>query len=569
MSIFEKLPQEDVQQLWRYIDSYCDGSALPREKMDFFLRYWNSNKEDFFHMFGDEFILKKEIYFEKPMDELEEEMDNAVRWGDYLIQDFCREFKHSLELIFKNDDNSKWELQAMVDSMYMLATNEYRGESIVIPGQYTKNGRALQVNSGAKVVKMVGKIADAIGVSVKEKRCKDCGAKRGLHEDTCPLCGGQLEERDGYEAFRLAHSLVLNQKKVKGTMCLSIHPLDFLTMSDNDCGWTSCMSWMEEYGDYRLGTIEMMNSPCVVIAYVEAKDKMYVCGKDWSNKRWRQLYIVTPELILGNRQYPYNSDLLQGTAINWLRDLATKTVGWGPYTEEAHQIKNNSWNTVNGTQNIRFNLYTTYMYNDVYDCRLAYVAPTRFNPYEDMYDLCFSGQAICCGCGDDIEYDTVEAHRVLCRACDGHWRCDCCGDWHSEYDESYSVGDYVYCDWCYHHELEQCEVCGERDNQLNHVYIQVVNTENKEIIENFNYNYYISMCDCCFEDPSEYEDDYGPMYTVTDMWGGQRKAFDVGNISDRGLRRGSLSDSTIEFLRSMREEKSEEGRLTLIRKIAY
>ena len=143
MSIFERLPQEDVQQLWRYIDNYCDGSALPRERMDFFLRYWNSNKEDFFHMFGDEFIIKKEIYFEKPMDELEEEMDNAVRWGDYLIQDFCREFKHSLELIFKNDDSSKWELQAMVDSMYMLATNEYRGESIVIPGQYTKNGRAL------------------------------------------------------------------------------------------------------------------------------------------------------------------------------------------------------------------------------------------------------------------------------------------------------------------------------------------------------------------------------------------------------------------------------------------
>lgn len=570
MNIFERLPQEDVQQLWRYLSNYCDGTPIAQDRMNYFLREWNDNKSDFFRMFGEEFILEKEVLFEKPMEELEEEMDCEVRWGSDLVRRFCSEFKFNIETIFADNVEARWELQSFIDNMHMLVTNEYKGPSIVIPGTHTKDGRPLQINNGCKVVKMIGKICDAVGISVYEKRCKDCGCLLSETAESCHMCGGAVDIIDGYETFRRAHSLVLNQKRIKGTMCLSIHPLDFLTMSDNDCGWTSCMSWMEEYGDYRLGTIEMMNSPCVVIAYVKAKDDMYVCGRNWSNKRWRQLYIVTPELILGNRQYPYISDVLQGAAIKWIKELASKTVGWGPYTDEANQIYNSKWNTINGNINVKFNLYTNFMYNDVYDGRLAYVAPSRLED-DEYYDLCFSGPAICCGCGDFIEYDTVDAHKVLCRACDGSWRCDCCGDWHSEYDECYDYGDYVYCHWCYHNELELCECCDERHHSdyMNHVYIQVVNTDNKEIIENFNYNYYISICDNCLEDPDEFTDDFGPVYEVMDMWGNKRKAFDIKNISDRGLRRGDLSGSTIEFLKLMRTAESDEDRLDLIRNISY
>ena len=62
----------------------------------------------------------------------------------------------------------------------------------------------------------------------------------------------------GFEDFRIAQSLVTNQANLKGYITLSIHPLDYMTMSDNNCGWDSCMSWQEE-GCYRQGTVEMMN----------------------------------------------------------------------------------------------------------------------------------------------------------------------------------------------------------------------------------------------------------------------------------------------------------------------
>ena len=84
------------------------------------------------------------------------------------------------------------------------------------------------------------------------------------------LNGQSLEE---FEDFRIKHSRILSEKEFIGRLSLSIHPLDFMTMSDNDSDWSSCMSW-RTCGSYRRGTVEMMNSPCVVVAYLSASKPM-------------------------------------------------------------------------------------------------------------------------------------------------------------------------------------------------------------------------------------------------------------------------------------------------------
>jgi hypothetical protein len=330
------------------------------------------------------------------------------------------------------------------------------------------------------------------------------------------------------------------------------------------------MSWMEEAGDYRLGTIEMMNSPYVIVAYVESKETMWTPGGEWNSKRWRQLYIVTKEVILGNRQYPYYSDELQGVAIKWIRDLMTQIPGYGPYPEETIQLKNDSWNTVRDKK-IRFNFHCNYMYNDVYDFRLAYVADQKIDE-DDHYYCNFSGPAVCTGCGEIIELDEVDASVVQCRACDGHWRCDFCGDWHSSCDESYLVDDeYLACDWCYHNELSVCEVCGEhhRNDSVSHIYIQFADTTNEEIRDGFNYNFYVTMCDSCLDNPEKYVPLFGQIYEVKDSWGNRRQAFDVRNITDDGFYAGDLSYRTVEWLKLMQATNSDEERIDLLEKIVY
>lgn len=566
MNLFEKLPQEEVHLLWKYLYSYSGGEVtLPEHKMSYFLRHWQEAKVPFYRMFGEQFIVKKDVMFEKSLLELEGEMEDALNTP--LIARFFNAYRERVYQLCWNDYHTMNNLLSFVTSNRVLVENEYKGLSFTIPGDWTVTGRPLVVNRGCKAVKMLGKIANAIGVKVEATVCKTCG--RIVESDSCFYCGGEVQCMDGYEAFRLAHSLVLNQKRIQGRLCLSIHPLDFLTMSDNDCGWSSCMSWVEDYGDYRLGTIEMMNSPCVVVAYVEAKNNMFICGEDeWNNKRWRQLFIVTREMILGNRQYPYNNDVLQGAAIKWLREMCQETVGWGPYTSETHQIRNDAWNTINGDMNVRFNLSCNYMYNDVYDSRLAYIAPSRFEKGQ-TYDLNFSGSAVCTGCGMDIPYNEVDPSRVQCRICDGCWQCNHCGDWHYSYEDSYDVDGRTYCEWCYTEETEECECCDCRTGHTNHIYIQIVDTENEDIIRDFNYNYYVSMCDDCLGDETMYKEDFGPIHDVVDMWGNRRKAFDIRNISDYGLLDVTFSGETRRFLEAMRDSKSDEERLKLIQEFSY
>jgi hypothetical protein len=206
----------------------------------------------------------------------------------------------------------------------------------------------------------------------------------------------------------------------------------------------------------------------------------------------------------------------------------TQIPGYGPYPEETIQLKNDSWNTVKD-KHIRFNFYCNYMYNDVYDYRLAYVADQKIED-DDHYSCNFSGPAVCTGCGDIIELDEVDAHIVQCRACDGHWRCDFCGDWHSSYDECYTVDDdYIACDWCYHNELSECEVCGDHHS----------------------------------------EPLFGQLYDVRDSWGNRRQAFDIRNVTEDGFNAGNLSRRTIEWLKQMQATKSDEERIDLLEKIVY
>lgn len=575
MSLFERLPDEDKSQFKSYLSHYGDegNGTISLDRLGYFLRFWDENKEPFFRAFGEQFIVKKEVRLTKNKDELADEMYIALTSSAHqMVRNFVSAYRDAVRHIGNDMDdlNVAYRLNSFVDDYEMLADNIYLGPRFTIPGKYTKDERPLVVNSHCKAVKMLGKIAAALDVELPIMYCSDCGCYYTNGETECGYEHGPLVKSSGYELFRQAHSQVLNQKQIKGNLCLSIHPLDYITMSDNNCGWTSCMSWMEEAGDYRLGTIEMMNSPCVVVAYVESKETMWTPGGEWNNKRWRQLYIVTKEVILGNRQYPYYSDELQGVAIRWIRDLMTQIPGYGPYPEEAIQLRNDGWNTIRDKK-IYFDFVCNYMYNDVYDSRLAYVADQKLNDNGHYY-CNFSGPAVCTGCGEVIKLDEVDAHAVQCRACDGHWRCDFCGDWHSCYDESYSVDDeYVACDWCYHNELSICEVCGEhhRNDSVSHIYIQFADTTNEEIRDGFNYNFYVTMCDSCLNNPEEYVPLFGQVYEVKDSWGNRRQAFDVRNITDDGFNAGDLRSRTIEWLKLMQATKSDEERINLLEKIVY
>jgi hypothetical protein len=319
----------------------------------------------------------------------------------------------------------------------------------------------------------------------------------------------------GFEEFRIKHSQILNQKRTKGTLCLSIHPFDFITMSDNDCGWSSCLAWGYDgcgSGDYRGGSLEMMTSNCVIIAYLKSKRDMELRGGSWNSKKWRALYIVDPKMIIGNRQYPFANDNLNGEVMRWLREIFNGKTG--NYEDTFTKVKNRA-TTVIGEKNVRISIESAIMYND-FNENDAYVAADAFEDGE-WYNIIMSGPAICTCCCDVIEPYAVHSSSVVCEHCDTSWVCDWCGERHYDDDEMYRVGGREICRYCYEDCVCYCEFCNHEAIESDLFQVMIHN-------EACNKNYFIGMCDDCYVNVEEF---FGKSTGYL--------RFDAKNVTKKGL----------------------------------
>lgn len=77
-----------------------------------------------------------------------------------------------------------------------------------------------------------------------------------FEEDKCLLTDLQNEA-----------SRIIQEDKIEGYLCLSIHPLDFLSLSENNCNWRSCHALD---GDYRSGNLSYMVDTSTIICYLRS-----------------------------------------------------------------------------------------------------------------------------------------------------------------------------------------------------------------------------------------------------------------------------------------------------------
>ena len=326
-------------------------------------------------------------------------------------------YKSYLELIHYNFINAR-----------ELSSNSYSGSTFIIPADETH--KEIKVETGSKVVKVLGKIAERYNIP-------------------------------GFEEFRLEHSRCLNSAKLEGQLCFSIHPLDFITMSENDNKWESCMNWSHQ-GCYRMGTVEMMNSPFVVVAYIASKKNMTRFGYEWNNKRWRQLFVVTPEVIAGIKAYPYYHEDLSKFAAIELAKILNETgahydlASLGMYSmEEEYRDMLYPVNKDNTEKPIEF--YTQVMYNDfgltnAHAC--VFNEDYNVNPTVCSYD--YSGATQCVWCGkrifnterDDEGYLIIPGSVLCCEDCGAPTKiCPACGHTVRE-DQLIKIDGEVICEDC-------------------------------------------------------------------------------------------------------------------------
>ena len=285
-----------------------------------------------------------------------------------------------------------------------------------------------------------------------------------------------------------AVSQIKTNKTVNATLSLSIHPLDYLTMSDNDSDWSSCMSW-EENGCYHAGTVEMMNSPCIVVAYLNSSTPMkrrFWKNEDWewNNKRWRCLFIVDKNFICGIKEYPYNDPTLMATVVELLRSMAQENLGW-EYDMDTQSCKD----VIRPDGKSQY-FGTGLMYQDIHTHTIPIITWSTNFDTNCPISYNYSGDAYCPCCGEPLTIP--ELHE--CPQCAGWVQCDECGEYYPSSDDlEYSNGKY-YCENCWEALTAQCEVCG--DWEVNTIQV---------IAETAEFGTYCrDMCHYCFNNYNDY-----------------------------------------------------------------
>lgn len=473
--IFNDLSELDKEKIEYYIDTwvgkYATVDSAPLSEV---LYTWSYNKQDLYEKFGRNFILKRPVDIHMTSHEKLTRMDNELH--KRVFSDFIVAFIDKVSSFdFEYEISSS--LRSLVQSS-SLSSNTYRGENFYFINPV--NNKKVQVQNGASIMKILGRLAHGWG----------------------------LEKE--FEVFRNAHSHVVENNHLKGNLCLSIHPLDFMTMSDNDCGWNSCMSWTTNKGTSKQGTVEMMNSRNVVIAYLETSKPFYLnpedkenCPYTWNNKAWRKLYIVDDDFITGIKDYPFKSFMLNDMVMDWLKELC----GSENYTDSTYDIIPDEKNIINGDTEFFIEFECGHMYNDFYNNNpfvpmylgknlIENAKPTRIQKkrlfsfgkqdcekiptkYIDNIYYDYSGECQCMWCGGnlvteadwDLDWEIFDGI-LICSDCTNACRCSRCSDRIIVGEETY-FKDEVLCPWCANVFIRVDDITGEEDFSSNMEFVSV------------------------------------------------------------------------------------------------
>jgi hypothetical protein len=115
------------------------------------------------------------------------------------------------------------------------------------------------------------------------------------------------------ENLQNAASMLIQEDKITGVLCLSVHPLDYISASENCHSWHSCHALD---GDYRAGNLSYMVDKHTIMCYLRADNCDYVLPDfpnevPWNSKKWRVWIHLSDnwDIMFAGRQYPFTSNI--------------------------------------------------------------------------------------------------------------------------------------------------------------------------------------------------------------------------------------------------------------------
>ena len=311
INLIDQIPAEEQKKIRDYVVKTSQIEDNQFSGIPTFLADWNDNKQILYHLLGNSLIKEFPYRYEKTEKELAKEIrGNLFFLNDNAIKKFLNRYDIEVKRLYYDlqiIDAAEKEILIKLDSTAKIAHKVVpEGVCLTISRSRSlskkyKDKHDLVIKPGMKIMKVLSTVIEFFDLKI---------------------------DKTIIERFKIEISQIFNKRFFYGAICYSIHPLDFLTMSDNSLGWSSCMSWVTS-GCYHAGTLEMMNSNNVICCYLKSENNDFnFDGIEWNNKKWRQLFYITPEIICGGTCYPYSSKELTLTILDKLREAAKVYLNW-------------------------------------------------------------------------------------------------------------------------------------------------------------------------------------------------------------------------------------------------
>ena len=394
--MIELISSEERKMIEYYRNHYLEDYDARLCDINYLLRIWENNKKDLFRAFGNKLMVKCAT----PVITLTTDQiaDDIINKG--FISKHCKFFDELYARV-------GYDIYYNICNIDIIAKQKIDSDLF-----FNINDTTFFFQKGTKFTTIWKKINNLLKIYTKEE----------------------------FEQFTQEFSTFFTAKKTQGELVFSIHPLDYMTMSDNGGHWGSCMSW-EEYGEYRQGTVEMMNSPYVVVAYLASKENTLDIGNyNWNSKTWRQLFIVSPYILTSVRSYPYDNPELTKFALDKLKEITSRFYFYSEPLLETDNAANGKYEVEDCT----ISFFTDFMYNDL-DKNLRGRKAFAFSNIEAIkkeqrsyIDINYSGEAECMCCGETISYSGEDdAEKLVCDECSNCYVCEDCGNriYNNDYEE--------------------------------------------------------------------------------------------------------------------------------------
>ncbi len=361
----EMLSQVDVEGLEKLILHLSNLNEDLRIDIREHLNNWAKNKSHLYLAFGKKLKLEKEI---------ELDFSGNSTYVKSLISKFYQEIT-----------------QAKVKRFLKSCSN---AEVVMNCLNRNVSFENVKFRAGDKISKCIGKILDLYDITPAEK-----------------------------DSVLIKFSMLIQGVKAKGSAVLSIDPVDYITMSENNSNWESCHAMS---GCFRTGPFAYLQDCSTTISYVKPKDDCVFAYGDsktltYSNKNWRQIVLFSKELKYATqlRQYPYTSQANQSTVASIVMNILNAKSGLDyqihsidvcdmpRYFSTLHECTGDG-------EDLCYNDLTNEAFKTAYWISEIGVEPTE----EVLKEYCRAGEtaktghyvSCLCGCGDEL-YDSESLYR--------------------------------------------------------------------------------------------------------------------------------------------------------------